>query len=219
MRAVIERTVLGNLSNADLLAEAEQVPGFTESLRAHLRANPESVQGRPLNLLLGHIHRNCAWVDLSLYGNLSFDDILAIIEIVAASGDMFSLTLPDLEDLTATNLRRVLSSGLVHELRLRKHQVGGLEQFLNAIDGTSVAKFNVPELYPRSFAPVDLGRVSSQWEYEQFGAFRPWKSPSPSLPRPKQFPITQLVFAQSPASRTPPTQSRRTLRELGRALV
>ena len=37
MRAVIERTVQGDLSDLQLLAEAEQVPGFTKSLRTYVR--------------------------------------------------------------------------------------------------------------------------------------------------------------------------------------
>jgi hypothetical protein len=210
MRAVIERTVQGDPSNLDLLAEAEQVPGFTKALREHLHANPESVQGRSLMTLLGHVHRKCSLVDLSPFLHLSFEDVLEVIEIVASSGDAFSLTLPDLEDLTAANLHRLLPSGLVHELRLGNHQIGDLQQFLDIIDGTSVASFNIPELYPRSFAPVHLGQVRNREEYDRFGSiYRPWESPVPALPRPKQFSITQLVFVQWPAARTPPDCLRR----------
>lgn len=116
IRAVIERTVEGSPLNVDLLAEAEHVPGFTEALRVHHIANPDVVQGRTLSILLGHVHRNCAFVDLSSFGHLSFDDILAVVETVASSGDAFSLALPDLEDLTTTGLRELLSNDLVHEL-------------------------------------------------------------------------------------------------------
>jgi hypothetical protein len=210
MRAVIERTVQGDPSNLDLLAEAEQVAGFTEALRAHLHANPESVQGESLQTLLGHVHRKSPLVDLSPFSHLSFEDILEVIEIVAGSGDAFSLVLPDLEDLTAANFRKLLSSDLIHELRLGEHQIGDLQQFLDMIDGTSVTSFNVPELYPRSFAPVDLGQVRTREEYDKFGSmYRPWESPVPPIPRQKQFPITQLVFVQWPAARTPPDCLRR----------
>jgi hypothetical protein len=210
MRAVIERTMQGDPSNLELLAEAEQVPGFTKALREHLHVNPESVQGKSLRAILGHVHKKCPLVDLSPFLHLSFEDILEVIKVVAGSGDAFSLALPDLEHLTAANLHRLLSNGLVHELRLGKHQVGDLQQFLDIIDGTSVTSFNVPELYARSFAPVDLGQVRNREEYDRFGSmYRPWESPVPVLPRPKQFPITQLVFVQWPAARTPPDCLRR----------
>lgn len=185
MRAVVERIVQGDPSNIELLAEAEQIPGFTKSLRAHLIAHPDSVQGRPLSILLGHVHRKCAPVDLSSFGHLSFHDILAVVETVASSGDALSLALPDLEDLTTTGLRELLSNGLIHELRLGKHQIGDLEQCLEAIDGTSVTGFNSLELYPRRFAPVDFSHARTREELEQFWMCRPWKSPVPSLPCPK----------------------------------
>lgn len=210
MRAVIERTVQGDLSNLELLAEAEQVPGFTKALREHLHANPESVQGKPLRTLLGHVHRKCPLVDLSPFLHLSSEDVLEVIEIVANSGDAFSLVLPDLEGLAAADLRELLSSGLICELRLGERKLGDLRQFLDIIDGTSVTSFNVPELYARSFAPFDLGQVRNREEYDRFGSmYKPWESPVPSLPRPKQFPITQLVFVQWPAARTPPDCLRR----------
>ena len=197
MRAVIERTIQDDLSNVDLLAEAERVPDFTKALRAHLHDNPDSAQGRSFSVLLGRIYRKCPLVDLSPFWRLSFDNVLAVVEDVASSGDVFSLALPDLEDLTATGLRRLLSNGLVHELRLGEHNIGDLGQFLDIIDGTSITSFNAPELYPRSFAPVDLGEVRTRQEYEQFRSrYKPWESPVSSLPRPKQFPITQLVFVQ-----------------------
>jgi hypothetical protein len=140
---------------------------------------------------------------------------MEVVEIIASSGDAFSLVLPDLGDLTAADLRKLLSNGLVHELRLGEHPVGDLEEFLDAIDGTSVKSFNVPELYLRSFAPVDLGRVRNREEYERFQSmYRPWESPVPSLPHPKQFPITQLVFVQWPAARTPPDCLRRRTEDL-----
>jgi hypothetical protein len=164
-------------------------------------------------MLLGHIHRNCASVDLSPYEHLFFENVLEIVEVVANSRHAFILALSDLEDLTATNLCTLLSSGLIPGMCLGKHQVGDLKRLLNAIDATGVARFNVPELYPRSFAPIDLDRIRSRQEFEQFGMFRPWKSPVPSLPRPKHFPITQLVFAQISASRTPPAKLRRTLKD------
>lgn len=197
MRTVIERTVQGDPSDVELLAEAEQVPGFTESLRAYLLANPMSVQGKHVRILLGYVYRKCPLVDLSPFSHLSFEDILETIEVAAGCGDAFSLVLPDLEDLTAANLRRLLSNGLIHELRLGRHQIGDLQQFLDIIDRTSITSFNVHELYPRSFAPVDLGEVRTRQGYEQFRSrYKPWESPVSSLPRPKQFPITQLVFVQ-----------------------
>lgn len=197
MRTVIERAVQGDLSNVKLLAEAEQVPGFTESLRTYLRADPAKVEGEPVSILLGHVHRGCAIVDLSPFWLLSFENVLSIVEVVAKGGHAFSLALPDLEDLIFTGLNRLLSSGLVCELRVGKHRIGDLGQFVAAIDGTSVMSFNVPDLYSRGLARVDYPSIRMR---------KPWESPVPPLPRPKQFPITQLLFVQWPAARMPPTR-------------
>jgi hypothetical protein len=227
MRTVIERTVQGDPSDIiELLAEAEQVPGFTEALRAHLHANPKSVQGRRFSTLLGHIYRNSPVVDLSPFCLLCFEDILAITEVVSGGEDGFSLLLPDLEDLTASNLRELLSNSLIHELRVGKHQVGDLRQFLDAIDGTSVTSFNEPELYSRSFARLPHPATPEEEAMEYRYGCGPWISPVPSLPRPKQFPITQLVFVQYPASklvraserqdRVPPWSEALTAKKVGR---
>jgi len=201
MRTVIERTVKGDPSDVELLAEAEQVPGFTESLRAYLHANPKSVQGRHFSTLLSRIYRSSPVVDLGPFYLLCFEDILAITELVSGGEGGFSLLLPDLEDLTASNLRELLSNSLIRELRVGKHQVGDLRQFLDAIDGTSVTSFNEPGLYSRSFArlphPATLEEEAMEFRY----GCGPWISPVPSLPRPKQFPVTQLVFVQYPASK------------------
>jgi hypothetical protein len=197
MRAVIERTVHGDPSDIEVLAETEQVPAFTESLRAHLHSNPKIVQGRRFSTLLGHIYRNSAVVDLSPFWLLSFDDVLAITETVAGAGHGFCLLLPNLEDLTASNFRKLLSSGFIRELDVGKHQVGDLGQFLHAIDGTSVTSFNVPELYSRGFARVNTRFASALEEAIEFRyGCGPWISPVPPLPRPKQFPVTQLAFVQ-----------------------
>lgn len=60
MRAVTERTVHGDPSDIEVLAEAEQVPAFTESLRAHLHANPEIVQGKKFQYTFGpRIQKRC----------------------------------------------------------------------------------------------------------------------------------------------------------------
>lgn len=209
MRAVIERTVQGDSSDIEVLAEAEQVPAFTESLRAHLNANPNIVQGRRFSTLLGRIYRNSAVVDLSPFWLLSFDDILAIAETVGSGEHGFSLSLPNLEDLTASNFRRLLSNGLIRELRVGKHQMGDLGQFLHAIDETCVTDFNTPELYSRSFARVNTRFASAMEEAIEFRyGCGPWISPVPSLPRPKQFPITQLAFVQCSAAKFKPASER-----------
>ena len=109
-----------------MLAEAEQVPAFAESLRAHLHANPKIVQGKRFSTLLDHVYKNAAVVGLSSFWLLSFDDILAVTETVAGSEHGFCLFLPNLEDLTASNFRKLLSSGFIRELRVGKHQVGDL---------------------------------------------------------------------------------------------
>jgi hypothetical protein len=201
MRIVIERAAQGDPSDIELLTEAEQVSGFVESLRAYLHANPKSVQGRKFSTLLSHIYRNSPVVDLSPFCLLCFEDILAITELVSGGEDGFSLLLPDLEDLTASNLRELLSNSLIRELRVGKHQVGNLGQFLDAIDGTSVTNFNEPELYSRSFARVPHSITAKEEAMEFRYGCGPWISPVPSLPRPKQFPITQLVFVQYPAAK------------------
>ena len=72
MCAVIERTVQCNPSDVEMLAEAEQVPAFTKSLRAQFYANPKIVQGRRFSTLLGFIYTNSAVADLSLFWLLSF---------------------------------------------------------------------------------------------------------------------------------------------------
>jgi hypothetical protein len=46
MRAVIEQTVQDDPSKLELLAKAEQIPGFTKALRAHLHANMERPRPR-----------------------------------------------------------------------------------------------------------------------------------------------------------------------------
>lgn len=134
---------------------------------------------------------------------------MAVVDIVASDGDKFSLILPDFEDLTASNLHKLLSNGLIDELRVGLHQAGSLEDFVNAIDGTSVVSFTTPELYSRSFAPLDddamhrevieLKRPWTAWK---------WKSSVPPLPRPRQFPINQLVFVGCSAAMTPPASTR-----------
>jgi len=208
-RAVIERTVHGDPSGFEVLAEAEQVLAFTESLRAHLHSNPKIVQGRRFSTLLGHIYRNSAVVDLSPFWLLSFDDVLAITETVAGAGHGFCLLLPNLEDMTASNFRKLLSSGFIRELDVGKHQVGDLGQFLHAIDGTSVTGFNVQELYSRSFARVNTRFASAMEEAMEFRyGCGPWISPVPSLPRPKQFPVTQLAFVQCSTARFKPASER-----------
>jgi hypothetical protein len=101
--------------------------------------------------------------------------------------------MPDLEDFSATKLSRLFSSGLIHELHIGSHQIGSLEYFIKAIDGTSITHFTVPELYSRSFAPIERNR----YRFLRFD--EAWVSPLPSLPTPQQFPITQLVFVRWPA--------------------
>ncbi|GAB7335022.1 hypothetical protein MBLNU13_g06883t2 [Cladosporium sp. NU13] len=105
-----------------------------------------------------------AVVDLSPFWLLSFDDIMAIAETVADGEDGFSLFLPDLQDLTASNFRKLLSNGRIRELRVGKHQIGGLGQFLHAVDETCVTDFNTPDLYSRSFARVNTRFASAEEE-------------------------------------------------------
>lgn len=132
MRTVIEGIVQGDPSDVELLAEAEQVPGFTESLRAFLLAIPKSVQGKHVRTLLGHIHRKCPLVDFYPFSHLCFEDILETVKIAAGSRDAFSLAIPGLEDLTADNLCRLLSNGLIHGMRLGQHQTGISSNFLTS---------------------------------------------------------------------------------------
>jgi hypothetical protein len=66
--------------------------------------------------------------DLSLFWLLSFDDILAITETVAGNEHGSCRFLLDLEDLSASNFRKLFSNGLVRELHVGKHQVGDLAQ-------------------------------------------------------------------------------------------
>lgn len=166
-------------------------------------------KAKSFSTLLGHIYKSAAVVDLSSFWLLSFDDILAVIETVAGSEHGFCLFLPNLEDLTASNFRKLLSSGFIRELRVGKHQVGDLGQFLHSINGTSVTSFNEPELYSRSFARVKTRFASALEEAMEFRyGCGPWISPVPPLPRPKQFPITQLVFAQCSAARFKPASER-----------
>jgi hypothetical protein len=131
---------------------------------------------------------------------LKFEDILAIINIRAECGKRFSLNLPDLEDFSATKLSRLLSSGLVHELHVGSHHIGSLEDFVEAIDGTSVTRFTVPELYSRSFAPIEGPTARNRYKRIRFDLDNEsWDSPLPSLPNPQQFPIVQLVFVRWPS--------------------
>lgn len=67
MCAVIERTVQCDPLDVEMLAEAEQVPAFTKSLRAQFHANPKIVQGRRFSTLLGFIYTNSVVADLSLF--------------------------------------------------------------------------------------------------------------------------------------------------------
>lgn len=122
---------------------------------------------------------------------------MAILDIKAKCGNRFSLEMPDLEDFSATELRMLLSSGLIHELHVGSHQIGSLEDSIKAIDGTSITThFTVPELYSRNFAPVGRHR----YRFTRSTRFdEAWVSPLSLLPIPQQFPITQLVFVRWPA--------------------
>ena len=155
MRALIERTMQGDVFDADLLAEAEQVQGFRNSLCAHLHAHPEIFQGKSSIALLGCVNRSSAAVDLSPFWLLSFEDVLAVTDTITGGKEGFNLFLPDLEDLTASNLRRLMSNSLIHGLRVGEHNIGDLGQFLTVIDGTNVTSFNIPDLYSRGFAQLD----------------------------------------------------------------
>lgn len=209
MLAVMENAMQGDLPDIKWLTEAEPVPGFTKSLRTYIYAHPEVVHGRTASFLLGHVLKRCTLIDLHSFSLLSFEDLMTVVDIIAADGNKFSLTLPDLEDLTVSNLHRLLSNGLIDELHVGLHQAGSLGDFVNAIDGTSVTKFTTPELYSRSFAP--LGDSPEAVRREIINFKRPWtawKCSVPPLPRPRQFPISQLVFVAWPADMTPPTSTR-----------
>jgi len=104
MRTLIERTMQGDVFDADLLAEADQVQGFRDSLCAHLHAHPEIVQGKSSVALPGYVNRNSAAVDLSPFWLLPFEDVLAVTDTIAGGKEGFKLFLPNLEDLTASNL-------------------------------------------------------------------------------------------------------------------
>jgi hypothetical protein len=194
MRTVIEKGLQGDIPEVEWFAEAEQVPGFTQSLSVYLYSRPEIVHGQRASLVLGLALKDCDMIDLSSFELLTFEDILAILDIKAKCGNRFSLKMPDLEDFSATKLRMLLSSGLIHELHVGSHQIGSLEDFIKAIDGTSITHFTVPELYSRNFAPV--GR--HHYRFTRFD--EAWVSPLSLLPIPQQFLITQLVFVRWPAA-------------------
>jgi hypothetical protein len=206
MRTVIEKGLQGDLPEVEWFAEAEQVPNFTTSLSAYLYSRPKILHGQRVSLILGLALKGCDMIDLSSFELLTFEEILAIIDIRARCGKRFGLTLPDLEDFSTTKLSRLLSSGLVRELHVGSHQIGSLEDCIKAIDGTSVTRFTVPELYSRSFAPLELPTGRNRYRMMRYD--EAWVSPLPSLPTPQQFPITQLVFVQWPAHSTAPASIR-----------
>ena len=110
-------------------------------------------------------------------------------------------SLLDMEDLSASNFRKLFSNGLVRELHVGKHQVGDLAQVLHAIDGTNIIDSNAPGLYSSSSARINTRSVSVEEKVMEFNyGCGPWVSPLPSLTRPKQFPVMQLVFVQCSAA-------------------
>lgn len=194
MRTVMEKGMKSDAADDSWLLEAEQLPAFTEEFRAYLYEHPSSVQDGPASLLLGHVLRGCAVVDLSPFSNLSLEGVLAIVQTASSSGSTFSLTLPDLKDLTVVGLRRLLSIRYIHELNIGDHQIGDLSEIIHCIDGTSVTSFTTPDMYSRRF--FKQRDVHDDITFSERGGIcaKPWSSPVSTLPRPRQCCVTQMVY-------------------------
>lgn len=71
-----------------------------------------------------------------------------------------------------------------------------LSDILNAIDGTSITRLVTPEMFSRRF--IQIGDPRDMQSICGAGIrCKPWSSPLSRLPRPKQFPIVQLLHVLS----------------------
>ncbi|KAM0715451.1 hypothetical protein Q7P37_008949 [Cladosporium fusiforme] len=204
--AVVQEAV--DCDDTSWMDEAEQLQGFIEHLRAYLYAHTDSVHpGTPCSLLILAL-KECFKVDLSPFSGLVFSQVLEIV--ASMSTRKISLVLPDLDDFSTKNLRHLLSTGNVIELRIGKHQMGSLGNIIKDIGGTSVARLITPEMYSRRIKDIANIRKPHQSQSSTRGRRLPrpplaagircesFSYSLGSLPRPKQFPIVQLLHAMSP---------------------
>lgn len=173
------------------LEDAEQLQGFTEHLRAYLYAHPDAIDHTTSCSLLERAFRECTEIDLSPFCGLVSNQVLGIVAAVSSS--KVNLVLPDLETFGIEDLRKLLANNCIAELRIGKHQIDDLSDILSAIDGTSVTRLIIPEMYSRRF--VKLGDFREDIRPVPGGGLycKQWKSPLTRLPRPKQFPIVQML--------------------------
>lgn len=103
-----------------------------------------------------------------------------------------------MNDLTADGLRKLLSSHCIHELHIGDHRVGNLSEIIHSIDGTSVGSFTTSEMFSRRFFKQrDVHDDLTVGERGGLSAL-PWSSPVPTLPRPRQCCVTQMVYVNRP---------------------
>lgn len=107
--------------------------------------------------------------------------------------------LPDLEDFTVEDLRELLATDCISELTVGKNGIGNLSDILNVIDGASVTRLVTPEMFSRRF--IQIGDPHDIQSIRGAGIrCKPWSSPLSRLPRPKKFPIIQLLHVLSPGT-------------------
>lgn len=157
----------------------------------HIYTPSDAVNREMSTSLLARAFSRCAKIDLSPFDGLSLSQVKEFVRSVRTS-QKISLVLPKLDELKAQDLRSLLNSAYIAELRIGDHRFGDLSEIVNAIDGTSVTCLIAPEMYSRRF--VELGDLDKEFEYSDRGLrLKPWSSPVGPLPRPQQFPLVQSI--------------------------
>ena len=150
MEEVISSALQSGSDNLSWLCEAALLPDFTNKAYAHLALHPEVVTSPAGFHLLCRVLKDRQEVDLSYFGHLTISQILHILSEIQGSSERITLILPRLQSLTASDVRSIILSSNIVDLRLGYTPGLDLAALTGALEGTKLQKLSHPELFRSS---------------------------------------------------------------------